>query len=218
LRRSYRDLPATYGLLAVLAAIFLFEGGIAGDPSVGRLVQLGAQVNQFVLAGAWWRIVTAMFLHFSWTHFLLNAWSLFVMGELVEPALGTRTYLIVYLASGVMGGLMSLALYPQNQVLAGASGAIFGLLGATAVLAWQARGPVRSSLLRWVVGILVLNLGFDFLYPGIGVWDHVGGLSGGVLATWVIIDAYRGGGRSRYAGALLYVLCGAALVYMAYHA
>lgn len=208
-----RNMPATYGLLALLAVIFLYEGGIAGNPSLTRLVSLGAQVNGYVLLdGQWWRIFTAMFLHFSWIHILFNGWSLYVMGQLVEPVLGTRNYLFVYVLGGVMGGLLSLALYPLNVVMVGASGAIFGLLGATAVIALHSSSGARGYLLRWLVSILVLNLGLDFMQPGIGVWDHVGGLIGGFLATYIVYGSARGRVVLTYASGAAYVVLAAFLI------
>ena len=208
LRRSLRDLPATYGLLAVLAVMYVLEGGLGGSPALMRLVNLGAQVNVLVLQGQWWRIVTAIFLHLNWLHILLNGWSLFVMGELVEPAFGWRRFLALFLLGGVMGGLLSLVAYPPYSVLVGASGAIFGLLGATGVIALEAQGPLRGYLLRWLGSILVLNLAFDFMYPGIGVWDHIGGLVGGFLAAYMLGGVRRLRGlRARIAGGAYVVLC-----------
>ncbi len=206
-------MPATYGLLALLLVIFLAEAGISGQPSMTRLVAMGAQVNGYVLfGGQWWRLLTSMFLHFSWTHILLNGWSLYVMGQLVEPAIGTRNFLFVYVLGGIFGALLSLALYPLNVVMVGASGAIFGLLGATAVIALHAGGPVRAYLLRWLGVILVLNLGFDFTLPGIGVWDHIGGFIGGFLAAYVVYAAARGRTMLTYAFGGAYVVLAAFLV------
>ncbi len=208
-----RDMPATYGLLALLAVIFLAEGGLAGQPSTFRLVQMGGQVNGYILLGGqWWRLLTAMFLHFNWLHILLNGWSLYVMGQIVEPVLGTRKFLFVYLVGGLFGGLVSLAFYPLNVLMVGASGAIFGLLGATAVIALHAAGPSRGYLLRWLLSILVLNLGFDFTMPGIGVWDHVGGLIGGFLATYVVYASTRGRTAVAYSAGGAYVVLAAFLI------
>ena len=215
MRRSYRDLPATYALLVILAVMYVLEGGLGGSPPLMRMVNLGAQVNILVLQGQWWRILTAIFLHLNWLHILLNGWSLFVMGELVEPAFGSKRFIAVFLLGGVMGGLLSLVAYPPYSVLVGASGAIFGLLGATGVIALEAQGPVRGYLLRWLGGILVLNLAFDFMYPGIGVWDHIGGLVGGFLAAYMLGGVRRlQGWRSRTAG-IAYVAVCAGLVALA---
>lgn len=203
-----RSLPVTYGLLGAIAVMFVWEGGLTGAPSISRMVALGAQVNGLVLQGQWWRIVAAMFLHFSWTHILLNGWSLYVMGEIVEPALGPQRFLGVYMLGGVMGGLVSLALYSPYEILAGASGAIFGLFGATAAIAWTARGPARAYLLRWVVGILVINLVFDLMNPSIGIWDHFGGLVGGILGTFMLggVVSPRSPARAYLSGAAYAVL------------
>jgi len=192
--------------------MYVLEGGIGagftGSPALMRMVDLGAQVNVLVLQGEWWRVVTAIFLHLNWLHIVLNGWSLFVMGELVEPAFGWRRFLGLFLLGGVMGGLLSLVAYPPYSVLVGASGAIFGLLGATGVIALEAQGPLRRYLLRWLGSILVLNLAFDFLYPGIGVWDHVGGLVGGFLAAYMLGGVRRQvNWRARLAGVAYVVAC-----------
>ena len=207
-RRSYRDLPATYAILLILAIMYVLEGGLGGSPQLMRMVDLGAQVNVLVLQGQWWRIFTAIFLHLNWLHILVNGYSLFVMGELVEPAFGSRRFVVVFLLGGIMGGLLALVTYPPYTVLVGASGAIFGLLGATGVIALEAQGPVRSYLLRWLGSILVLNLALDFMYPGIGVWDHVGGLIGGFLAAYMLGGVHRlSGWPSRAAGVAYVVVC-----------
>ena len=217
-RRSLRVIPATYGILAVLVVMYVLEGGLSGSPGIMRMVNLGAQVNILVLHGQWWRIVTAIFLHLNLLHILLNGYSLFVMGELVEPVFGWRRFIGLFLLGGVMGGLLALVAYPPYSLLVGASGAIFGLLGATGVIALEARGPVRGSLLRWLGSILVLNLAFDFMYPGIGVWDHVGGLVGGFLAAYMMggVRRVRGTG-AQLAGVLYVVICAGLFVFARMH-
>jgi rhomboid protease GluP len=217
-RRSYRDLPATYAILLILAIMYVLEGGLGGSPQLMRMVDLGAQVNVLVLQGQWWRIFTAIFLHLNWLHILVNGYSLFVMGELVEPAFGSRRFVVVFLLGGIMGGLLALVTYPPYTVLVGASGAIFGLLGATGVIALEAQGPMRGYLLRWLGSILVLNLAFDFMYPGIGVWDHVGGLVGGFLAATMIGGVRRLQGlRAKVAGIAYVLICAGLAGYASLH-
>ena len=211
-------MPATYVLLVVLVVMYVLEGGLGGSPDLIRMVYLGAQVNVLVLQGQWWRIVTAIFLHLNYLHIILNGWSLFIMGELVEPAYGSFRFVVLFLLGGVMGGLLSLVAYPPDAVLVGASGAIFGLLGATGVIALEAQGPMRGYLLRWLGSILVLNLAFDFMYPGIGVWDHVGGLVGGFLAATMIGGVRRLQGlRAKVAGIAYVLICAGLAGYASLH-
>ena len=211
-------MPATYVLLVVLVVMYVLEGGLGGSPGLIRMVYLGAQVNVLVLQGQWWRIVTAIFLHLNYLHIILNGWSLFIMGELVEPAYGSFRFVVLFLLGGVMGGLLSLVAYPPDAVLVGASGAIFGLLGATGVIALEAQGPMRGYLLRWLGSILVLNLAFDFMYPGIGVWDHVGGLVGGFLAATMIGGVRRLQGlRAKVAGIAYVLICAGLAGYASLH-
>lgn len=174
-------------------------------PSLGTMVAMGAQVGQLVLAGQWWRVVTAMFLHFNWLHIATNAWSLYVVGGLIEPAYGSWRFAVIYLVSGIMGGVFLLALMPPNVVGAGASGAIFGLLGATVVLGLLLPGRGRRSLLNWALTIFILNIAFDLFNPAIGIWDHVGGFVGGILAAWALGLPHRRA-RGWFLGLLGYLL------------
>lgn len=214
LARSYgrRDMPATYILLALIAVVFVLEGGITGGEQTSLVVQAGAQINGLVAQGQWWRIVTAIFIHWSWMHILLNGWSLYVMGEIVEPSLGSRRFVGIFLLGGIMGGLVSLVAYGPYEVLAGASGAIFGLLGATGVIALDARGPAKAYLLRWLGSILVINLVFDVMNSAqIGIWDHLGGFIGGALATYMIggVGSSRHGTTRAYIGGAAFVILAA---------
>jgi rhomboid protease GluP len=184
----------TVFLVVLLFAIYLVELGVVrqgptpevlfSSPSLATMVAMGAQVGSLVLEGQWWRILTAMFLHFNWLHIATNAYSLYVVGGLIEPYYGSWRYVAVYLLSGIMGGLFLLAFMPPDVVGAGASGAIFGLLGATVVLGLMLPGAARRSLIRWSFTIFALNIAFDLFNPEIGVWDHVGGFIGGLLAAW----------------------------------
>jgi rhomboid protease GluP len=186
----------TVFLVALILAVYLVElmlsahglsaGALFASPSLGTMVAMGAQVGSLVVAGQWWRIVTAMFLHFNWLHIGTNAYSLYIVGGLVEPAFGSWRTLIIYLLSGILGGLFLLLLMPLNVVGAGASGAIFGLLGATVVLGFFLPRGARRGLLSWAIGIFVLNIGFDLFDPAIAIWDHVGGFVGGLLLAWAL--------------------------------
>lgn len=179
--------PVTWLLLLAIAAMWVVEGGLAiglgGTVPLSTAVALGAQVTPLVLAGQWWRLVSAMFIHWSWLHVGLNGFSLYIVGSVVEPVYGSWRTVGVYLLGGLVGGLAVLALMPPNVVSAGASGAIFALLGAVLVVAIVAIRRIGPSLLWWVLGIVGINLIFDVSVPFIAIWDHVGGFIGGILAT-----------------------------------
>jgi membrane associated rhomboid family serine protease len=168
---------------------FIYGGGLLGEgrmldgiPIRPELVGLGELVG--VAHGEWWRIVTSGFLHANLIHVGMNMLVLYQLGNLLEPALGKLRFGLVYLVSLLAGGLGVLVLDP-NRFTVGASGAVFGLMGA-AVAAMRARGidPFASGL----GGTIVLNLVFTFAIPGISIGGHVGGLIGGFLAGHLLLD------------------------------
>ncbi|MHB1505405.1 MAG: rhomboid family intramembrane serine protease [Sulfobacillus sp.] len=199
--------PVTLLLLVAITVVWVVEGGLTiggGTIPLATAVALGAQYTPLVLAGQPWRLVTAMFIHWSWLHILLNGWSLYIVGTVVEPVYGSWRTLGIYLLGGLLGGVATLALMPQNVISAGASGAIFALLGAVLVVAIVARKRIGSSLLWWALGIVGINLLFDLYNPQIAIWDHLGGFLGGILATLVCgLPGRRWSWMNALAGALL---------------
>ena len=163
---------AAYLVLAVAARGEGALGGIGGDLT-DELYLYGPAVD----AGEWWRIVTSGFLHAGLAHLAMNMFVLWILGGLLEPALGRVRYLGVYVTS-LLAGAAGVMLVDPRAPTVGASGAIFGLMGA-AVALQRSRGidPWRGGL-----GTLVLvNVAFTFLVPGISIGGHLGGLVGGAL-------------------------------------
>ncbi len=168
---------------------FTSQSGIIG------LVNAGAQVNVLVSQGQFWRIFTAMFLHFNLIHIGLNMFSLFLIGVAVEVFYGKWRYLVIYLGSGILAGIFTYFLDPSSgTVAAGASGAIFGVFGALGVfyiLNRQALGRFGSgAIMNWVFW-LGLNLVFGFSVAGIGIWDHIGGLIAGMILAFLLMPRNR---------------------------
>jgi membrane associated rhomboid family serine protease len=137
-----------------------------------------------VADGQLYRLVTAAFLHYGATHLLLNMWALYVVGPPLEICLGRLRFGALYALSGLGGSVLVYLLAPLNTATAGASGAIFGLFGATFVVAKRLTLDVR-----WVVAVIVINLVFTFVVPAVSSqqisWQaHVGGLvTGGLVAA-----------------------------------
>ena len=155
--------------------------------------------------GEWWRLVTGGFLHFGPIHLLFNMMALWVIGRDIEPALGHARFLAVYLVSLLGGSAAVLLLSPPTANVAGASGAVFGLMGALAVLLRRLRVPLGQ------VGMLIaINLVITFLIPGISVAGHLGGLVVGAAATAALVYA-----PGRRASVQAVLLSGIALVLLA---
>ncbi|MFF4539712.1 rhomboid family intramembrane serine protease [Streptomyces aureus] len=142
---------------------------------------------QGVAEGQWYRMVTSMFLHGSVMHILFNMVSLWWIGGPLEAALGRARYITLYFVSGLAGSALTYLLAGPNQPSLGASGAIFGLFGATAVLMRRLNYDMRP-----VIGLLVVNLIISFS-PGFNIaWQaHVGGLIGGVIVGYAMVHAPR---------------------------
>jgi membrane associated rhomboid family serine protease len=180
--------PATYVLIGLNVLAFLAEmlgGGSATSLSgSGDLIRDGG-INAFAIEvnGEWWRIVTAGFLHAGVIHLAFNMFALYVLGSLLEPAVGTARFLGIYFVSLLAGSLGALILSP-NDLTVGASGAVFGLMAAAFIMA-RHRGieEVASQIGMFVV----LNLVFTFAASStISVGGHLGGLIGGGVAALVI--------------------------------
>ena len=161
----------------------------------------GALFDKWLLAGIllrigdWWRMVTAMFLHGSIWHIGLNMFALWVIGGPVEQYLGRARYLLLYFASGIAGSAGALFGVSMLTPTVGASGAIFGVLGAMMILEWNITGRLAGNALTWIV----INLVFNFVYNSgggnISIGGHIGGLIGGIIVTL----AYSNFGRGRSA-------------------
>ena len=174
-----------YALIAINAIAFIAQ--VAGGSLNGRAGSVyvdGALFGPAVAAGDWWRIITAGFLHAGPLHILLNMYFLWFLGNLLEPAIGKLRFGIIYFVSLVGGSLGALLVSP-GAVTVGASGAVFGLMGA-GILVMRARGidPMQSGL-----GVtLLLNLGISFLIPNISIGGHIGGLLAGGAVAYLMFE------------------------------
>lgn len=213
--RRLRRASLTSVLLVGILGVFVAEMALGGVTDLRVLVDLGAMVPGLVADGQWWRLGTAIFLHAGVFHLLLNAYALFLFGNLVEGSLGTARFGAIYFVSGFSASAASFAFGAPGRLAVGASGAIFGLLGAWLVYNWRrrelsmAQGNVRLALL--LIGI---NLFFGFSVGGIDNLAHIGGLVAGVLAGFAAEGAGRRAVRtaSRVAGFTLIAGAAVALV------
>jgi len=204
LRSLRRDPYVTMALIAVNVAVFL--------PSMGASDQRGdlGLFGPAVADGDWWRIVTSGFLHFDLLHIGFNMALLWWLGSMLEPALGRVRFGILY-AGALVGGSLGVLVLDPNALTGGASGAVFGLMGA-AFLSQRRNGvdPMQSGL----GGLLLINLLFSFR-PGVSIGGHVGGLLGGALLI-TLLNATDRDRQQRWLGAagaaaLTAMLAGASL-------
>lgn len=173
---------ATLGIVVVNVAVFgvMVASGVHPlMPTPESLIKWGANFGPKVSAGDWWRLFTAMFVHVGAVHILMNMWALWNVGGLVERALGTTTFLVVYLLSGWAGSIASVLVNPMT-VSAGASGAIFGVFGVMLAFVLRPRSTVPRAALKSLRGniffFLALNLWLGIKMPAIDLAAHGGGL------------------------------------------
>ncbi len=189
----------TFVLIGINVAVWLLIQATGGRTSdlLDKLTLLPASANRQlsdgsvvlvtgVSDGAWWQIVTSIFTHEQALHIGFNMLALYFLGPMLEQVLGRARFLALYLVSGIAGSAAVMVLSePYGQTL-GASGAIFGLMGALAVIALKVRGQVQSVLV-WIG----LNLVFTFTVSGISWQGHIGGLVAGALIGTAMAYAPR---------------------------
>ena len=191
--------PITYALIAINVAVYVIGASQAGGLSRpelgiyrdGTIYQHWVLFGPWVVHGGWFRLVGAMFLHANLIHLGGNMLTLFLIGPQVEQYLGRTRYVALYFVSGLAGSAGALMAQPVTPGL-GASGAIFGILGALLILEWQVTGRLAGNAMTWIV----INLVLTFSIPGISVGAHIGGLIGGILVT--LGYAHWRGGRAQY--------------------
>jgi rhomboid protease GluP len=172
----------TYALIGVTVCVYLLQMAL-GDAFT---FAYGLKVNSLINSGEYWRLITPVFFHGSVMHILFNMYALYNVGPQVESAVGSARFLLYYFVTGFIGVLASFTFSPDYSL--GASGAIFGLIAAFAVLLYRNReilGPVGRNVLANVVFIIILNVFLSFS-GGIDLWGHFGGLAGGLILGWLI--------------------------------
>jgi membrane associated rhomboid family serine protease len=176
-------------LVALNVGIYLLELAAGGqiNGTGNRIYVEGVLYGPAVANGDWWRLVTSMFLHYGPIHLAFNMFALWFFGAAVEQALGRGRYLLVYVVSGLAGSAGALLFTPESATV-GASGAIFGILGAALVLERQRIYVLGGG----AMGVILVNLIITFAIPGISIGGHLGGLVGGALSTLALSRFGRG--------------------------
>lgn len=181
--------PVTAGLIGANVLAFLVTVATAGGQIMANyrspIFAEFATEPAMVADGQWWRMLTGAFLHYGLTHLAVNMFSLYILGRDLEQYLGSVRYAAIYFLSAIGGSVAVLFFAVPFASVAGASGAIFGLLGATGVALYQ-----RKANLRSLFAILAINVVISFL-PGISLAAHAGGFLFGAAAGAIVIYAKR---------------------------
>jgi rhomboid protease GluP len=182
----------TWLLIASNVIVWLLMEINGGSEHSRTLIIFGAKVNALINDGEWWRLVTSMFLHIGIIHLAVNCFSLYNVGSLLERFIGSVRFAVIYLLAGICGSLASYWFSPLT-ISAGASGAIFGLLGAVGVFFFLHRklfGAAANRLLTNIAVVALLNLSLGASLSGIDNYAHLGGLMGGLAVSVLLVPRF----------------------------
>jgi rhomboid protease GluP len=182
---------ATWILIGLNIAVWLLMTAMGGSTDPRVLVLFGAKVNELIVQGQLWRLVTPIFVHIGIVHLAFNTYAIYVFGSQIERFFGTARFVGLYLLSGIAGVLASFSLSPHPS--AGASSAIFGLIGTEAAFFYRYRNAFGRRGQQRLYNILIVigyNLAFTFVASNIDVWGHLGGLVVGAVLSWWLMPRY----------------------------
>ena len=178
----------------VFVAMLLNGAGLWHSPN-GVQLAWGANFGPATQDGEWWRLGSALFLHFGVLHLALNMWALWDGGQWVERMFGRLQFVVIYFAAGLMGNLLSLVAHSGRAVSGGASGAVFGIYGALLGYLWCRRGQIEKGEFRWLfwgaLGFSAATIVFGILVPGVDNAAHIGGLLTGLLVGLILMRRYQ---------------------------
>lgn len=180
------ETKVTTGLMLVNIAVFILMTLTGGSENINNLIRYGAMVKPLVHDGQWWRIFTAAFIHIGFFHIMFNMYFLYNIGPLFERLYGSVNFLIIYLLAGIMGNLFTYAFGEVSTVSAGASTSLYGMFGlAMGLMINYKDDAVLRGLGASFISIIVINVLYSLLAPGIGIQGHLGGFLGGVLLAGI---------------------------------
>ena len=184
------NIYASYIIIGINFIVFIIETAVGGSTTrTDVAIRLGAQTTSKLKSGQLYRLVTSMFVHFGVAHLAMNMDSLYAIGPTLELILGKTWFLIIYFVSGISGNLLTWKVESKthkNTVSAGASGAIFGLLGVYLVVAILLKDQY-SFPIRGIAITLAINIIYGLANKRINMSAHIGGLIGGVVTIFVLL-------------------------------
>lgn len=207
----------TYILMLINLVFFILAtiGDLTGRFDMYTMMSLN---HHYVINGEIYRLITSMFMHGSIFHFLTNMYSLYIIGGQLESFIGKKKYIIIYLFSGIVGNLLSCVVNGDASWSLGASGAIFGLMGALVYFGYHYRLYLDSALKTQIIPLIILNLAIGFMLPNIDNFAHIGGLVGGLFSSMALGIKNRTTKNDSVTGTVCSITVVAFLVYLLFFA
>jgi len=191
LTRTHNHSYVSLGIIIVNVAMWLALELNGGSTNPQTLIQFGAiNVGIMQATGSYWRLLTAIFIHIGFAHLAYNVFSLYIFGSRLEKYINTFQYIGIFVFSGIMGGVFSYmgsVALDTNIIGAGASGGIYGLIGAILILSKAANQPIEglNSYILWL--IFIFGIVYSVVSPNVDAFAHIGGFVGGLIATAPIV-------------------------------
>jgi len=182
----------TIGIIAINVVMYIitayfsyvYAKGSIFNSDTNVLIFLGAKVNDLIQKGQYYRLISCMFLHGGIVHLGVNMYSLYAIGPMVESVYGKAKYIAIYFLSGICASIFSYIF--STNVSIGASGAIFGLLGAVLVFAVKSKGKTGNGFIKSIISVIFINIFIGVTLPNIDNFAHMGGLLGGMIISFLV--------------------------------
>lgn len=206
--------PVVTNLLILVITLVMIATYVFGKGSmdIATLYLFGGLVKD----GSPIRLLTSIFLHIGLLHFLMNVWALKLLGDQTENFYGHLKTFIIFIYSGIVGNLLSVILMGSNTISAGASGAIFGFMGAILYFAINQRTYMGEALRREILPVIIINILFGFVLTGVNMYAHVGGLIGGMLIATALGIKHKSSRFEKINGWIASTILVIVLSYLAY--
>lgn len=187
-----------------------------GSEDTDTLINFGANIPALIRGGDYYRLIASGFLHIGIIHILCNMYSLFVLGPNIEHFYGRFKYILIYFYSMIIASLFVMVFQNDYSVSAGASGAIFGLLGSLLYFGYYYRGYLGNQVIGQIIPVIIINLVIGFISPGISNAAHIGGLIGGIAISYMLGINDKSDKTNRITGTILTVVLTGFMVYLAF--
>lgn len=173
-------------LMIINIIVFILMTLSGGSENIENLIRFGANSKILVAEGEWWRLFTASFIHIGFFHILFNMYFFYSLGPVFERLFGSMNFLIIYLIAGIFGNLLSFAFGSPYTVSAGASTSLYGMLGLAIGLMMTYRDDeIIRSFGASFISVVVINVIYSLLAPGVGIYGHLGGFVAGFLLAGI---------------------------------
>lgn len=187
IKNHFKNYPVTSAFIAIMIAYYIFLTIMGGSTNTLTLLVYGAFYPPLIAEyHEYYRFITSIFIHIGITHIFFNSYALYSLGPVIEKFMGKKKYFAFFLLTGISGNIVTY-FFNYDSLSAGASGSIFGLLGAFLYLSIQFKEIIPESVKKNIVYNIVINLILTFSIPSISVSAHLGGLISGFLLSFIFL-------------------------------